>query len=262
MTQYLIRFDDIYTGMNPQHFEKVCSVLQTSRIPAILGITTAWEETSFADLPPTAAPIPPGSPEPYTTISPDVFWSKLRELQDLKCEMALHGYCHKLHYGSNFFNINPYGEFSGLPELEQISRLKDGIKIMRDKGLAPRVFMPPAHSIDKNTITALKKVGITAITDGKTLYPHYINEVLFIPQITSEIKPYPFGLITICLHPQYMTERCYEQLTQFVHDHRNEIVSTEDVLAKWQREPLWAKAFNRVVFKLYQLRNTLFAKVA
>ena len=62
--------------------------------------------------------------------------------------------------------------FGGLlPEESQRERIREGLEILRGKGLHPKVFVAPRHGFDRTTLHALRKEGIRVISDGFARIP-------------------------------------------------------------------------------------------
>ena len=211
MAKYIIRFDDFYVGMEKKNFLHATKVIRENSIPAIIGVVPAWQDELEVRQP----------------VNEKEFWQTIRSLQENGCEIALHGYSHKLFKHENLLGVNQYGEFSGLPLEEQKIKINNGLRVFSKNGIHCRMFMAPAHSFDMNTLTALKFAGISLITDGKSFYPYLWNELIFIPQISSKFTVYPWGIITICLHPQWMNDSSYTDLVLFCRKQTSNIISVQ-----------------------------------
>ena len=48
-------------------------------------------------------------------------------------------------------------EFAGVPLGIQRQKIRDGVQIFREHGIEPDVFFAPSHTMDLNTIEALKE---------------------------------------------------------------------------------------------------------
>ncbi len=241
MAKYIIRFDDFFVGMERRNLARVAEVLLAHSIPAIIGVVPAWEDH-----------MPVTDPA-----GPEEFWDTIRELQRHGCEIALHGYCHKLFRHKNLLQVNPYGEFAGLEFGEQKSRLQKGLDVFAASGITARMFMPPAHSFDANTIRALREVGIPLLTDGKSFYPFMRDGVLFLPQISSSFRVFPWGLITICLHPQWMRDETYASLIAFRRSRGDSIVSVQQGVDSFHSLDATRRGADHVVRHLYRLTHSL-----
>jgi len=252
--KYILRFDDFYNGMDIKKYYKITNWILKTKIPAIIGVIPAWKD---------------GSTEPLNTsfikdglfgstvekINPTLFYKRMRELQENGSEIALHGYSHKLHKCKSILNINDFGEFPGLSYEEQRRKIILGKRVFKDNGLACRTFMAPAHSYDENTLTALRSENMKIISDGKAFYPYSKNGLIFIPQISSKFKPFPFGIITICIHPQYMNTEVFIQLRNFASIYRRQIVSIDYAIIYLNSMSPFLKrinAFSPLCYKIYK----------
>ncbi len=245
--RYLIRFDDFFSGMDPDSFQKILSILKKHDTPAIIGVTPRWTDHSFDDSAPDSTQPPPIDPQNMGTDSVPGFWSQIKELQKNGTEIALHGDTHTLFRAENLLGVNPYGEFAGLPLEVQIAKLRKGKTILENQGIKCRMFMAPGHSFDLNTLAALRETNIPWITDGKTLYPYLQEGIIHFPQITSDFRSFPLGIITICLHPQYMYPELYAEFENFCRDNRASIISVEQALDQYNRAGPALKTFNRLI---------------
>jgi hypothetical protein len=63
------------------------------------------------------------------------------------------------------------------------------------------MWVAPGHSFDRNTVAVLKKIGVSAISDGFGLAPYADPEGIFwVPQQLWEFRWRPFGVWTVCFH--------------------------------------------------------------
>jgi hypothetical protein len=84
--------------------------------------------------------------------------------------------------------------------------------------------MAPAHSFDENTCKALKKVGITHITDGIAVYPFKKYGLYRLPQQLWKPQKMPFGTRTICLHPNSMKKKDIQRIEEFCSQRKDSFV--------------------------------------
>ena len=110
------------------------------------------------------------------------FWSYVKELQKEGWSIAMHGYQHI--YDTNqggMFPLNHFSEFAGHSLEIQKKKIKTGKALLEEKGIYTDIFMAPAHSYDKNTLTALKENGFCKITDGFGSKPYIWQGMTFYP---------------------------------------------------------------------------------
>lgn len=140
------------------------------------------------------------------------FWQTMRELANNGWIIAQHGYQHVYNHHKT--------EFSGLPYDEQLQKISIGQKILTEKiGQTPAWFMAPSHSLDTTTCKALCALSFTHITDGIALYPFAKHGLTWVPQQLWRPISMPFGLWTICLHPNTMNDTQIDAMLEFVKLH-------------------------------------------
>ncbi|XER08410.1 hypothetical protein SRRS_40250 [Sporomusa rhizae] len=149
------------------------------------------------------------------------FWDIMRGLgKENLVEYAQHGYQHLYETNSSGlfgkYGIKAQSEFAGLSYEKQYSKLKLGLDILQRERVNTRVWMAPSHSFDKITIKALRDLGFLAITDGFGLYPTTIENLVFVPQQVWRPRVFPFGFITICLHPNTLDVCQITEISDFL----------------------------------------------
>lgn len=91
--------------------------------------------------------------------------------------------------------------------------------------------MAPSHSFDRNTLKALKKLGFTAITDGYGLYPYNIEGVILVPQLLSKpLKFLPFGIQTICLHTNSISDDALNYIINFIENNHDKFIDFKEAI--------------------------------
>lgn len=183
--QYLLRFDDICPTMNWCVWREVEEVLSDSGVRPILAV------------------IPDNQDEKLKVSQPNSrFWDEVRRWQSSGWTIGLHGYQHRyVTHDSGLMGINAYSEFSGLSYDEQRSKLSQALDVLEREGIAPAVWIAPAHSFDVVTLNALCGLGIRHISDGFFLYPCFDSlGMMWVPQQLWRFRKMPFGLWTVCLH--------------------------------------------------------------
>jgi predicted deacetylase len=211
--QYLIRFDDICPTMNWSVWRQVEEVLSGTAIKPILAV------------------VPDGNDESLkVSKSNDRFWDEVRGWQARGWTIGLHGYQHRyVTRDSGLVGINAASEFSGLPRSEQQSKLCSAVNIFEREQVIPEVWIAPSHSFDQRTLDILLSLGIRSLSDGFFLYPHLDwSGMLWIPQQLWRFRKMPFGLWTVCFHPNRWTQadvdrfRCdVEKFAPLVTDFRS-----------------------------------------
>lgn len=113
-----------------------------------------------------------------------------------KNEIVLHGYTHlgkrfsKLSY-KNIFTDNE-GEFVSFEDTEE--RIIKGIEVLKENGLMPEGFIPPAWLMRKDDFKVLKKFGFRFTTDRRYVYDLQTGKKYFSPVITFSSRRFIEGL--------------------------------------------------------------------
>lgn len=204
-TQYLIRIDDICPTMHWDNFMRLKNILENHGIQAILGIIPDNQDSKLMQHPPQSE-----------------FWEEMKDLAQKDWPIAQHGYQHlyKTTEGG-ILNINEKSEFAGLSYEEQKKKLSLGKTLLEEKLSQPvSWWMAPAHSFDRITCRALKELGFRYITDGIALFPFQKYGLIWIPQQLWQPKKKCFGLWTICIHPDSLTEDFLDKLDSFIGKER------------------------------------------
>ena len=89
-----------------------------------------------------------------------------RFLKSLDLEIAMHGYSH-------FSKSGSLNEFNGMTQKKIVSRLKDGISILKKGfGLKPSGFVPPLWESPPKIVKAAKEVGLGFCVSGNSIHRH------------------------------------------------------------------------------------------
>ncbi len=206
---YLIRLDDASDHMDTAKWTRIEQLLDEYGIRPLVGVIPLNRDPKLLKFPED-----PG------------FWQKAREWQAKGWRIALHGYEHL--YCSDCGGMNPVhdrSEFAGLPLEAQRQKIREGMKLLKEKGLEPDVFFAPSHTFDENTLEALRletDIRIVSDTVANDVYCH--KGFTFIPQQSGRVRKLPFRLTTVCLHPNIMQDRDLEALPAFFRTHRAEFL--------------------------------------
>ena len=135
------------------------------------------------------------------------FWDWIRHLKRKGWIIAMHGYQHLyVTENSGLIDLNKYSEFAGLPYEVQAEKIRKAYEIFLLNRIKPDFWMAPAHSFDLNTLKALKELtDIEYITDGFAIFPFEKYGFKWLPQQLWKFRRFPFGVWTICLHPNNMS---------------------------------------------------------
>ena len=249
-SKYLIRLDDACPTDKREIWNLLEERFDKLGIRPIVAVIPVCESTEFR----------------YTE-SDCNFWKRISRYQEKGYTIALHGYKHV--YVTNekgLVPLNNYSEFAGLPLDEQRIKIKNAYQIMHAHGIDPTVWIAPAHSFDKNTLVALKlETNIRIISDGFALFPFEDEGFLWIPQQLWRIGKRPFGIWTVCLHPNTMDEEALASFLKQLELFRSKVIAIDDILAKKGRfhhkKKLYDIAFEKMYFLKRKLRKNYFLNV-
>ena len=165
-------------------------------------------------------------------MSQEAFWHEMKILQDTYgWTIALHGLYHiyKTQNGG-LFRINKRSEFAGISYDEQLRMIREGKEILETHGLKAKAFMAPAHSLDWNTVAALRENGIVVVTDGIAAYPYQKRGVWFIPQVANWPNEKAWGIESVCFHINEWTEDKFNQFEEFLQNSSNSCCGFQTVI--------------------------------
>lgn len=222
----LFRIDDISWDMHYENFERFRELMFKYKIRPLLGVIPANDDAKLK--------MQIGE----KCIDQESFWHEIRSLQQNHgWAIAMHGYNHVYTTNdSGIFKINKRAEFAGLPLIDQEEKIHKGKSVFDQKGIQIDAFMAPAHSLDWNTIKALKENGIFIITDGRCAYPYKKREVLFVPQVWSWPRRKMLGIYTACFHINSWTESNFVALEKYIRDNISICGSFGDVAIYAQKK--------------------------
>lgn len=206
----LFRIDDISWDMNYENFSRIRDLFFRYDIRPIIGVIPHNEDPKLKEQ------------AGGNGIPQDRFWEEMRSLQrEHGWAIALHGYNHVyVTDDSGIFKANPRAEFAGLPYRQQEEKIRKGKAILEENGLRIDAFMAPGHSLDWDTVEALKANGITVVTDGLAAYPYRKNGMLFVPQVLPRPHRELYGIATACFHINLWDNRRFLSLEKYIQANR------------------------------------------
>lgn len=194
-SSYILRIDDVCPTMRRNSFERIRAVCDKLDIQPMIGII-------------------PDNQDPKLRVErqwPD-FWDVMNNLANNRWIIAQHGYQH-------LYNKHKT-EFAGLTYDEQFRKISLGHSILTKKlECNPKWFMAPSHSLDATTCEVLRKLSFTHVTDGTALYPFMQYGLIWVPQQLWRPISTPFGLWTICIHPDTMSNKEINSVIRFITIH-------------------------------------------
>lgn len=236
---YIIRLDDASCFMDVEKWNKIEQFLDTYSIKPIVGVIPNNEDRKFTN---------------NYDYNPE-FWKKVNIWVEKEWRIALHGFNHVYLTKSGGINpVNKKSEFAGLPLEVQQEKIRNGYKILCDRGLKPDIFYAPSHTFDLNTLKALEvETDIHIISDTIADDIYYEYGFYFIPQQTGSLRRLPFKVTTICLHPNTMNDEQMENFNVFIKKNFSKIINAFDCELK--KRPL--SFFDRLLRTLYFLKGKL-----
>ena len=212
---YLVRFDDICATMQWRIWNRIEEILRENEVAPLLSV------------------VPDNRDERLMFESANErFWERVRTWQQWGWAIGMHGYQHRyVSADSGMVGVKRASEFAGLPLDEQRSKLEASVEIFRREGVQPGIWVAPGHTFDRNTLRALKSVGLTIISDGLFLSPRRDPDgMLWIPQQQWRFRRLPFGLWTVCLHHNRWDNSALTKFARDIAVYKRRIVALSDVL--------------------------------
>lgn len=163
------------------------------------------------------------------------FYEIMRELNQKGYSFAIHG-CYHLYTTKKggLFPLNACSEFAGVPYEKQKEMLAFGKKKLEEQGLPADIFMAPAHSYDKNTLRALRELGITRITDGFGKEPYNYKGMTFYPIsfLLGRSLKQKDGVTTLVLHANTVTETDKARYRKIFDEYGKNMISYSEYLER------------------------------
>jgi len=218
MTQarFIFRWDDISPFQDDIRFHRLTDLFVQYHIPAVLGVIPDNRDQSIR----------------FGSADEKTFVDKLKELEKVGWEIAMHGYRHlKQTEDGGIPALNRASEFAGRRYEDQAADLRHGKKLLNDYGFVPVTFIAPWHSYDSATLRALGDCGFKAFSDGWSLYPKMTEGLLQLPvifwSVPSRLKMLERlgGVYTICLHPHLVGDDDLARIERFFRDYQPSVVT-------------------------------------
>ncbi len=220
--QYLLRFDDLCPTIPAARWEQFRKLVEEFRIRPILSVVPDNQDRDLQCSPPDPS-----------------FWADLRSMEAAGAAIAVHGYRHLCYSrGQSLMNLHRKTEFAGVDFKSQRDWIRAGFGILRGKGLNPRLWVAPRHGFDRNTLRALRDIGVEHISDGFARIPFRRYGITWIPQQLWSPVAKTSGLWTICLHPNAADSSQFEHLRSFLQDYGAQFTSFDRVLKEFSARSL------------------------
>lgn len=207
--RYLVRFDDICPTMNWRIWDRVEPVLRRHNVKPIVAVVPDNRDPQLVAGPPRAG-----------------FWDIVRDWQQAGWAIALHGHQHRYtQRNAGLLGINDFSEFAGVPEEMQRRKLDAALAVFTEQGLRADAWVAPAHSFDEVTVKLLLEAGIPIVSDGFYTRPVRHLGAIWIPQQLWRFHSMPFGLWTVCYHPNNFSEAGLARFEADIERHAPSIVA-------------------------------------
>lgn len=237
---YLIRLDDASDRMHIEKWARIEGLLDENGIKPLVGVIPLNRDPLMEQFP----------------MDP-MFWDKARRWQEKGWRIALHGYEHV--YSTQCAGINPVhnkSEFAGHSLEIQREKIRDGLRILKEKGLSPTAFFAPSHTFDKNTLEALRlESDIRVISDTVANEPYCRYGFTFIPQQAGRVRELPFKVTTICLHPNFTTDREFDEIEAFFKAHPGEFLDPNAMIPTTRKRSLLDRGYEVAYFLKRKVRK-------
>ncbi len=239
MARIFFRLDDIAPNMDWDKFNFITSILRRYDIKPLLAVIPDNKDPELLKYPANSD-----------------FWRIIKELNQNGWVIAQHGFEHLYKTGSGgVLKINKKGEFAGLDLKTQKAMIANGAGIIKDRlSLAPKIFVAPGHSFDKNTIRALKENDFLCLSDGIALYPFKKWGLVWLPQVLWWPKKIWIGQITILIHINTEEQSDLNELEEFINKNRKIIGDFSELITWYGRQNIIIKfltLFPNQVFKFF-----------
>ncbi|MGM9484166.1 DUF2334 domain-containing protein [Roseateles sp. NT4] len=240
MSRFVIRFDDVCPGMAWARFQPFLDFFDRHPgVKPLLGVVPDNRDAKLDVAPPRTD-----------------FWDLARQWHARGWTLAQHGTTHEYSQpGGGLLGVGTKSEFTGLPLQAQKERLARGKAILEREGVWQPCFMAPSHSFDDNTLRALRELGFEAVTDGYGMYPYDIEGITLVPQLFSTPMHLGFGVYTLCLHVNSMSDDRIAKTLSFMTQHTDRLIGFNE--ARRARAPRLLSSAARAVSSsaLRALRN-------
>ncbi|HPC72323.1 MAG TPA: DUF2334 domain-containing protein [Treponema sp.] len=239
---YLFRLDDACPYMIREKWEQLITLFSNYKVYPLVALIPDCQDPELKKL-------------PYQ----NDFWFLIEKWQKLNIPIALHGYQHVFHKTkNNILSINDYSEFTGLSLQEQKDKIKKAYKTVTMHGIIPQFWVAPAHGFDILTLIALKEeTPIRIISDGFSLYPYQDGEYIWVPQQLWKPRNMPFGVYTVCLHPNEMCDQDFIILENFLQHNYLKCQRWDEVSNLASHPKYFGIIENWIFIKLKIIKNTI-----
>ena len=230
---YLMRLDDASEHMNLNNWLRMERILDKYGVRPIFGIIPANQDPDLLK---------------FNEVTN--FWQLMIEWQDKGWTPALHGYGHVFETNEGGIKpVNKRSEFAVVVLERQREKIRDGYRIIKDKGISASIFFAPAHTFDENTLIALKEeTPIRIISDTVANDIYYKNSIYYIPQQSGRGRKLPFKVTTFCYHPNTMSDDDYLELEEFLKINGEQFTSFKEMVLVKRHRGIVDLMLNKIYF--------------
>jgi predicted deacetylase len=222
--QFLVRFDDLCPTMSRERWHRYLPLLGKFGVRPILAVVPDNLDPELQQ----------DEPDPN-------FWASIRAMEAAGATIALHGYRHLCRsLGKSLIPLHRHSEFAGVPMITQQKWIAEGLRILRNNGLNPRIWVAPRHGFDRQTLLALRSEGIKLISDGFARIPFVREGLTWIPQQLWQPVDKDKGLWTICIHANTSSASQVDRFHAFLRDHTDQFTHVDHVLSHLEPQTLTA----------------------
>lgn len=246
-----VRLDDITPDMDWEKFRRLERLLDENKIAPLIGIVPDNQDPNLMRN--------PAMPE---------FDEQIRKWEAKDWFFAMHGWKHiYTTKKGGLFPLNNFSEFAGVSGDKQREMIFDGKEKLQKMGVTTNIFMAPAHSFDKNTLSLLKEAGFRYITDGFGVYPYEWKGLTFLPiafQRSKDIERKE-GYTTLVFHTNTMQEQEFADFEKILKEHKNDFISYKEYLSVPAKKQTFVgrmkeysmATFKRILVMLYTFRRRI-----
>lgn len=212
LTKVVIRLDDFHQIRYEDGWNKTFEMLEDLGVKATIAVIPKYKGQTLSD---DAVEI-------------------LKELEKKGWEIAQHGYTHEqLTNSGGILKTWNRSEFADVPYKEQYRRILNGKKILEDFGFKVNTFVPPWHTFDENTVKVLQELKFKVLSDGHTIFPKWIGDLLMIPTHKIWHEYFRIGVITLVLHPNDATKENLERWRDWIEGFEDNAVTCYEIYKVW-----------------------------
>ncbi len=138
-------------------------------------------------------------------------------------------------------------------------KIREGYKIFRDFNVNPEIWIAPSHCFDKITLQAIfNETSIRVVSDGIALNQYFEDSFHWIPQQLWNFKLKKYGLWTVCLHPNEMTNDDLESLRNNLIKFSSKIISYKDIILTERKKNIFDIFYSFYFWRKYKLFNLIY----